>query len=185
MGRRNCRSAAKKSAHAGADASQTVGLAGDHKTRGFPSHADGLGSVSSCALSQPISSVTSSAIPDRGGRQANIPATSAWSKPLRIMEVSQSSNKDVVTKMPIRQPTQHLQKADPPVAQVKPTPKLGKEKVEKEAEKKKRKPYYKEVKTEIRGPAYWKEKMAADARLFITAQGIWSAAAGRKAAGSC
>lgn len=71
------------------------------------------------------------------------------------------------------------------MAQVKPTPKLGKKKVEKEAEKKKRKPYYKEVKTEIRGPAYWKEKMAADARLFITAQGIWSAAAGRKAAGSC
>lgn len=71
------------------------------------------------------------------------------------------------------------------MAQVKPAPKLGKKtnkKVEKEAEKKKRKPYYKEVKTEIRGPAYWKEKMAADARLFITAQGIWNAAVGRKAA---
>jgi hypothetical protein len=180
-GRNRRRSAAKKSAYAGADASQTVGLAGDHKTRGFPSHADGLGSVSSCALSQPISIVTSvggRAIPDRGGRQANIPATSAWSKPLRIMEVSQPSKKDVVTKMPIRQPTQqHLQRADSPVAQVKPTP------VEKEAEKKKRKPYYKEVKTDIRGPAYWKAKMAADARLF--AQGIWRAAVGRKEAGSC
>lgn len=71
------------------------------------------------------------------------------------------------------------------MTQVKPTPKLGKKadkKVGNEAEKKKRKPYYKEVKTEISGPTYWKEKMAADIRLFITAQGIWRAAVGRKAA---
>ncbi|KAG1768472.1 hypothetical protein EDD22DRAFT_843997 [Suillus occidentalis] len=123
------------------------------------------------------------AIPDRGGRQASIPATSAWPKPLRIMEVSQPSKKYMVTKMPIRQPTQqHLQRADPPVAQVKPTPKLGKKKVEKKVEKKKRKPYYKEVKTEIRGLAYWKKKMAADARLSLPAQRIWGGAAGRKAA---
>jgi hypothetical protein len=151
---------------------------------------DGLVSVSSYALSQPDSIVTSLGgrdiqVPDRGGQRANILATSAWSKPLRIVEVSQPSKKDVATKMPIRQSTQqHLQRTDPPVAQVKPAPESGK-KVEKEAEKKKRKPNYKEVKKEIRGPVYWKEKAAEDARLLIIARGIWREEVGNKVAGTC
>ncbi|KAG1860137.1 hypothetical protein DFJ58DRAFT_278908 [Suillus subalutaceus] len=205
MTRRSRRSAANNCAHAGADASQTVGLAGDHRTRGFPSHADGLGSVSSYALSQPNSIVTSSGGRDtlgHGGQQANFHIVSAWLKPLRVAEAPQASKKDVVTKMPIRQSTQqHLLRTDSPIAQAKPALKSGKKagkkaekkakkktekkaekKVEKKAEKKKRKPFYKEVKKEIRGPAYWKKKAEEDARLLNIARRIWGHAVGKKAA---
>ncbi|KAG1818708.1 uncharacterized protein BJ212DRAFT_1347078 [Suillus subaureus] len=199
MTRQNCRSrrsAAKDRAHAGADTSQTIGLAGDHRTRGFPSHADGLGSVSSYVLSQPNSIVAPSGSRDtlgRGGQQANFAVVSAWSKPLRIVEAPQASKKDVVTKMPIRQSTQqHLIRTDPPIAQAKPAPKSGKKagkktekKAEKKAEKKKRKPFYKEVKREIRGPAYWKKKAEEDARLLNIARGIWRREVGKKTAGRC
>ncbi|KAG2038136.1 hypothetical protein BDR03DRAFT_955244 [Suillus americanus] len=172
MSRRSRRSAANNPAHTGADAGQTIGLAGDHRTRGFPSHADGLGPVSSYALSQPNSTMTSSGGCDmlgHGGQQANFSVVSAWSQPLRvaeapqvskkdvvtkmkpapklgkkaqqanfsvvsawpkplpIAEAPQVSKKDVVTKMPFRQSTQqHLLRTDPPVAQAKSAPKLGK-----------------------------------------------------------
>ncbi|KAG2147020.1 hypothetical protein BD769DRAFT_711604 [Suillus cothurnatus] len=184
--RRNCQSAAKNRTHAGDDISQTIGLASDHRTRGFPSHVDGLGSVSSYALSQPNSIVTSSGgcnMPGHGGQKANV---SAWSNPLRIVEASQVSKNNVVTKMPIYQSTQHLLRTDPPIAQAKPAPKLGKKvekKAEKKVEKKKRKPFYGEVKKDIRGPTYWKRRAEENARLLNVAREIWRDEVGKKTAG--
>ncbi|KAG2063888.1 hypothetical protein BDR04DRAFT_1110972, partial [Suillus decipiens] len=154
--RRVTRSAAKHHTHTGVDTSQTIGSAGDHKTRGFPSRADGLGSVSSCALLLPNSIVTSSGGRDidRRDQRANIPISSAWSKPLCINEAPQPSRANVVAMMPIRQSTQHLRRTDPPIAQAKPTPKAGKnggrnadknggKNGGKNADKKKRKLFYK------------------------------------------
>ncbi|KAG2353913.1 hypothetical protein BDR07DRAFT_1382705 [Suillus spraguei] len=128
--------ALKKSAHAGIDASQTIGLAGNHKTRRFPSHADGLGSISYALLPQPNSTVTSLGGHDidHGVQQANLPITSAWLKPLHI-KAPQPSKTNVAARMQIHQSTQHLQRTDPPIYQAKPTPKAGKKADKKKEEK--------------------------------------------------
>ncbi|KAG2063889.1 hypothetical protein BDR04DRAFT_1122948 [Suillus decipiens] len=178
MPHRRCRSAPKKSAHdGGVDTSQAIGFAGDHKTRGFPSHPDGSGSISSCALLLPNSIVTSSGGRDidinRGGQKANLSVASARLKPLRIKEALKPS-KEHVMKMLIRQYTRHLERMDPPIGQAEFTPKAG---------KKKRKRFYKKVK-KFREPVCWKWKGKAeeDLRLLNIAEAIWIEEVGDKAA---
>ncbi|KAG1720324.1 hypothetical protein EDB19DRAFT_577808 [Suillus lakei] len=118
--------------------------------------------------------------PDHTDQQAKVSIASAWSKPLHIIKAPQPSEKNVLTKMPIHQSAQQrVQRMDPPIAQAKPVPNLGK-KTGKKAEKKK--PFYKEVRKEIRGPAYWKEKAEQDRGLLQRAQGIWRGEVRRKAA---
>ncbi|KAG0698301.1 hypothetical protein DFH29DRAFT_1002957 [Suillus ampliporus] len=179
--RRKLRPVVNDRVHVGADDGQIIGVAGDHRIRGFLPHADGLGSVSSYALSRPNSIVTSSdvrGIPDHTGQKAKVSVASGWPKSSHIADARQPSHKGRVTKVPFSHTNQaRLQRTNPPIAQAKPVSRLGKKK-----EKKKRGAFYKEIKKEIRGEAYWKKKAEEDKRLLDLAEGIWGKNVGRAAA---